>query len=258
VFADRVPIVQLNQINFGKSLIGWGITQKFSDTSKLSIVAAFDIYTQTPVEASDRAYSAFLQHSRYSPKYPDHANFWSPQGVFSDAAGNIYAVKPGTAGPNITANDFLINDGFTSNFDTKFQQIVPRETRYGGSVDLDYDATSWLRFYDSFIIQRNEELSVTPNQGYGGTGNLTIPANSPFNPFGVQLTSAGFNALYELGPWRTDTTIRTLRNTWRTNYPTSARLVCGRKTLSEFPTSSLWRVYSTPSYYLGWILFEPG
>jgi iron complex outermembrane recepter protein len=190
-----------------------GITQKFSDTSKLSIVASFDIYSQTPIEASDRAYSSFLQHSRYSPKYPDQANFWTPQGVFADAANNIYAVKPGTAGPNITQNDFLINDGFTNNFDTKFQQIVPRETRYGGSVNLDYDATSWLKFYDSFIIQRNEELSVTPNQGYGG--NTTVPANNPFNPFGVTLTQAGFpvNALYEMGPWVTDTTVRTLRNT---------------------------------------------
>ena len=196
-----------------------GISHNFSDTSKLSVVAAFDIYSQSPIEASDRAYSAFLQHSRYSPKYPDQANFWSPQGVFNDAAGNTYAVKPGTRGPIVTPDDFLINDGFTSNFDTKFQQIVPRETRYGGNVYLDYDATSWLKLYDSFIIQRNEESSVTPNQGYfsgdrQGLG-FTIPANNPFNPFGVPLQQAGFpvNALYELGPWATDTTIRTLRNT---------------------------------------------
>jgi iron complex outermembrane receptor protein len=199
------------EVNHGQFVSG--ITQKFSDTSKINLVASFDVYTQTPIEASDRAYSAFLQHSRYSPKYPDQGNFWVPQGVFNDAAGNTYAVKPGTAGPNITANDFLINDGFTQNFDTKFQQILPRETRYGGNVYLDYDATNWLKLYDSFIIQRNEETSVTPNQGYGGA--ITVPANNPFNPFGVPLTQAGFpvNALYELGPWATTTTIRTLRNT---------------------------------------------
>jgi iron complex outermembrane recepter protein len=195
-----------------------GISHNFSETSKLSIVASFDIYTQTPIESLDRAYSSFLQHSRYSSKYPDQANFWSPQGVFNDAAGNTYAVKPGTAGPNITPNNFNINNGFTENFDTKFQQVVPRESRYGGSVYLNYDATSWLKFYDSFIIQRNEETSVTPNQGYfsgdrNGQG-FNIPANNPFNPFGVPLQQAGFpvNALYEMGPWATTTTIRTLRN----------------------------------------------
>jgi outer membrane receptor protein involved in Fe transport len=199
------------EVNHGSFVSG--ISHNFSDTSKVSIVAAFDIYTQSPIEASDRAYSAFLQHSRYSPKYPDQANFWTPTGVFNDAAGNLYAVKPGTAGSNITANDFLINDGFTQNFDTKFQQLAPRETRYGGSVNLNYDITACLKFYDSFIIQRNEELGVTPNQGY--SNGITVPANNPFNPFGVTLTQAGFpvNALYELGPWRTDTTIRTLRNT---------------------------------------------
>jgi len=190
-----------------------GISHNFSETSKLSITTAFDFYSQSPIMASDRAYSAFLQHSRYSPKYPDQPNFWSPLGVFTDAAGNFYAVKPGTTGPNITAEDFEINGSIPLNFDTKFKQIVPRETRYGGAVNMAYDATPWLGIYDSLIIQRNEESTVTPNQGY--SNGITVPPTNPFNPFGVTLTQAGFpvNALYELGPWTTDTTVRTLRNT---------------------------------------------
>jgi iron complex outermembrane receptor protein len=190
-----------------------GISHNFSETSKISFVTSFDFYSQSPIMANDRAYSAFLQHSRYSSKYPDQANPWTPLGVFNDSAGNFYAVKPGTAGPNITADDFDINGSAPSNFDTKFQQLVPRETRYGGLVRMDYDATPWLRLYDSFIIQRNEESSVTPNQGY--SSGVTVPANNPFNPFGVPLTPAGFplNGLYELGPWTTHTTVRTLRNT---------------------------------------------
>jgi iron complex outermembrane recepter protein len=196
------------EVNHGSFVSG--ISHNFSDTSKVSIVAAFDIYNQSPIEASDRPYSEFLQHSRYSPKYRDIPNFWTATGIFTDAANNLYAVKPGTAGPNITADNFLVNDGSPNNFDTKFQQLDPRETRYGGSVYLDYDVTASLKFYDSFIIQRNEELGVTPNQGY--SNGVTVPANNPFNPFGVALTTA-IAPLYELGPWVTDTTIRTLRNT---------------------------------------------
>ena len=104
-----------------------GISHNFSETSKLSVVASFDIYTQTPIESLDRAYASFLQHSRYSSKYPDQANFWSPQGVFNDAAGNTYSVKPGTAGPNITPNNFNINNGFTENFDTKSSRWSQRK-----------------------------------------------------------------------------------------------------------------------------------
>jgi iron complex outermembrane recepter protein len=193
-----------------------GISHSFSETSKLDLVASFDVFTSTPIEADDRAYAHFLQHSRYSPKYPDRANFWNPLGTFSDpASGTQFAVKPGTAGPNITAADFDINGPSPQNFDTKFQQVIPRETRYGGSVYMGYDATSWLKLYDSLILQRNEELSVTPNQGYFSGDGITVPANNPFNPFGIQLQQSGFptNALYEMGPWRTDTIIKTLRNT---------------------------------------------
>jgi iron complex outermembrane receptor protein len=83
---------------------------------------------------------------------------------------------------------------------------------------LNYDATSWLKLYDSFIIQRNEDYSVTPNQGYASSDGIVVPANNPFNPFGVPLQQSGVstaqtNSLPEFGPWVTETTIRTLRNT---------------------------------------------
>jgi hypothetical protein len=42
-----------------------------------------------------------------------------------------------------------------------------------------------------------------------------VPANNPYNPFGVTLQQSGFplNAEPEFGPWVTDTVVRTLRNT---------------------------------------------
>jgi iron complex outermembrane recepter protein len=192
-----------------------GISHNFSESSKLSIVTSFDFFNQTPIEAADRSFSANLEHSIYSPKYPDLPQFFSPLGSFVDPSGNIFSVKPGTAGSNITTADFNTAPS-APNFSVKYQQIVPRETNYGGTIRLDYDATPWLKLYDSFIIQRNEDYSVTQNQGYASSDGIIVPANNPFNPFGVPLQQAGFpaaNALPEFGPWVTDTIVRTLRNT---------------------------------------------
>ncbi len=201
---------QVNHVQFTS-----GLSQNFSETSKLSIMANFDFYDQSPIESADRAYSAFLQHSRYSPKYPDISQFFSPRGSFVDPSGNIFSVKPGTAGSSVSTSDFNVGPP-DANFGVKYQQIAPRETNYGGTIGLNYDATSWLQLYDSFIIQRNEDFSVTPNQGYASSDGIVVPANNPFNPFGVPLQQSGdptANSLPEFGPWVTDTTIRTLRNT---------------------------------------------
>ena len=196
-----------------------GLSQKLSDASKLSIVTTFDFYDQSPIEAADRPYSADLEHSQLSPKYPNQSQGFSPLGSFFDPTGtvfggNVFSVKPGTTGSNITGDDFVEGEPPPNN-SVKYQQDLPRETRYGGSVNMDYDATSWLKLYDSFIIQRSEDYSVTQNEGYSSSDGITVPANNPYNPFGVTLQQSGFplNAEPEFGPWVTDTVVRTLRNT---------------------------------------------
>jgi iron complex outermembrane recepter protein len=75
------------------SLVG-GLTQKLSDTSKASVVAAIDYYTSGPIMQEDRAFTS-LNHSALSPKYPDQPNFPPYAGQFSDAAGNFYQVIQG-------------------------------------------------------------------------------------------------------------------------------------------------------------------
>jgi outer membrane receptor protein involved in Fe transport len=88
-----------------------GLTEKFSDTSKLSIVTAVDYYTSSPIMQDDRADTQLI-HSLYSYKYPSSVSAF-PQypGQFSDAAGNFYQVIPGTKGPTVSTSDFLINAG---------------------------------------------------------------------------------------------------------------------------------------------------
>src|SRR6202030_193630 len=143
--------------------------------------------------------------------------FFPANGTFTgNNSGNTYSVKLGTTGPNITGNDFVTTPpGGTAPSQQTFvpidEQLAARETRYGGIVNANYEPTDWLKFYDRFIIQRNEENTVTPNQGFSAADGIVIPANNPFNPFGEALTPNG-QLEREFGPWSTDVIIRTLRN----------------------------------------------
>ena len=113
---------------------------------------------------------------------------------------NLYTVKPGTTGPNITENDFFLNGPAFQTFIPIDEQLAARETRFGGILNTSYSPTDWLKFYDRFIIQRNEENTLTPNQGFSAADGIVIPANNPFNPFGEALTPTG-QLEREFGPW---------------------------------------------------------
>ncbi|MGA7127588.1 MAG: TonB-dependent receptor, partial [Chthoniobacterales bacterium] len=202
------------EVYHGEFTSGW--VQKLSDTSKISIVAAFDYYTQSPVDAVDRR-DTTLNYSLFSPKYPGHFVFPSLTGTFiGENTGNLYQTKNGFNGVNPTPADFNIN---TLDFGYSIDglQVYPREDRLGGLVKLTYDVTDWLKLYDSFLIARTEETSTYgPNQGiYPPPFNpgIIVPTNNPFNPFHepLQVNVLGL-ALNEFGVLKTDTTITTFRD----------------------------------------------
>src|SRR3984893_18739760 len=172
-------------------------------------------YEQSPISLEDRVFNR-LDESHYSPRYPNHANFVSSLGNFLDSAGNVYQVLPGSREP-ITAANFQVNSGTIPDFNPIWQQIVPRETRYGGYAKITWEPTNWLKFYDSFIAQYQAEISSYPNQGtYGPSplnnhGGIVVPANNPFNPFGTALIDQG-QSFAEFGPLRAETEITTFRN----------------------------------------------
>ena len=87
-----------------------GVADKPIFGGKFSVVTAFDYYSQSPIESLDRWY-AYGDRNKLSPKYPNQSvAFFPANGNFTgNTTGNTYQVKPGTTGPNITANDFFIN-----------------------------------------------------------------------------------------------------------------------------------------------------
>jgi outer membrane receptor protein involved in Fe transport len=148
-----------------------GYTFKLSDTSKVSFVAGIDYYSSAPIMQQARPFTN-QNSNEFSPNYPSHPIFPTYRGTFSDAEGNVYQVNPGSA-PPITAANFTINGLPDLEYNDKWFQLLPRESRVGGFFNLNYEPTQWLKLYDSFIIDRSEELSSYENQG--------IYAPSPFN-----------------------------------------------------------------------------
>lgn len=137
-----------------------------------------------------------LNHSLYSPNYPSFITafpFYS--GQFTDnVTGISYQTLPGTKGPVVTQNNFSTST--IPDYNDKWYQLLPRESRLGGVVKLTYDVTDWLKLYDSIIVDRNEELSSYQNEGIygpapGNSGGLVVPADNPWNPFHDPLTIDG-------------------------------------------------------------------
>jgi iron complex outermembrane receptor protein len=184
----------------------------------LSIVTAFDYYDQSPIESIDRWY-AYGDRHKLAANYPNQgvAVFPANGSYIGTTTGNLYIVKPGTTGPNIRANDFFINGTPSQTYIPIDEQLAARENRYGGIINISYSPVEWLKFYDRFIIQRNEENGITPNQGLGSGDHINgrpiiIPANNPFNPFGEPLIPADGQLFREFGPWSSDIVSRTFRN----------------------------------------------
>ena len=192
-----------------------GVSEK-GNFGKVSIVATFDYFSQSPIDSKDRWWSNNTEFSRLSPNYINQQTvFFPPNGSYiGQTTGTIYVQNPGSTQPDLRTN---IPPSETRSAGT--EQLFPRETRYGGTVNLAYNPWDWLKLYDHFIIQRNEETTVTPNQGFSsgdtygqGGPQLVIPANNPFNHTGEALNPLIGQALPEFGPWETITIGRTFRN----------------------------------------------
>ncbi|HXM03046.1 MAG TPA: TonB-dependent receptor, partial [Chthoniobacterales bacterium] len=183
-----------------------GIVDHLSDTSKVSVLGAFDYYESSPIMMSARGYSSNLDHTPFGSYY-NWDSIDSPYGNFFDANGNTYSVIPGTKGPNITKSNFYpVNSPLNEYGSVADYQIDPREDRYGGLIKINYEPTPWLKLYEELTLERNKENSEIPDYGPSQVDNITIPANNPYNPWGVPLQPIG-DALLEFGPQKEVVTI---------------------------------------------------
>ena len=186
-----------------------GLVDHLNDHSKVSVLAAFDYYESSPIMMSDRGYSSNLDHTPFGSYY-NWDTIDSPYGNFIDPNGNTYSVRQGTKGPNITQHSFYpVNAPLNEYGSVEDYQINPREQRYGGLVKINYEPTSWLKLYEEVTVERNKENSEIPDYGPSQTDGTVIPANNPYNPWGVPLQPIG-DALLEFGPQKQVVTIDTV------------------------------------------------
>src|SRR5260221_2897899 len=171
------------------SLVG-GVSHKlWDDNSKLSIVVAFDYYEQGPILAADRPYSANPDHSVLAAKYPGIPNTFSTAGTFNsaqDGSGTQYTVFRGTT----PADGFLTsaNAGVLRNlnFSPTYWMDLPRETRYGGLINLNLNINQNTQMYNPLLIPPHGETIETAQQGFNfayikAFSAFRIPTTNPFN-----------------------------------------------------------------------------
>jgi iron complex outermembrane recepter protein len=189
-----------------------GISHNISDTSKFNVIVAFDYFTSSPINTSDRGFSLNTDHALFGPDLTDLRSHSAPAGFFTGrTSGNSFTLIPGTSAP-ATAGDFTVNGGpNVFNPGERFAQLVPREERYGGYTKVSYSPTQWLQFYDEFSGNHQFEKAKINPTPETSSDNITVPAGNPFNPFGENIQITALRDL-EFGPRITETTIDTYRN----------------------------------------------
>jgi iron complex outermembrane recepter protein len=189
-----------------------GISHNITDTSKLSVLVAFDYFTSSPINTSDRGFSSNPDHTRFGPDLSDLRSGSSPAGFFFGlTSGNTFTLTPGTTAP-ATAGNFVVNGDLNPfNPGERFAQLIPREERYGGYAKITYSPTQWLQLYDEFSGSHQFEKAKINPTPETSSNTLIVPAANPFNPFGEDVQILALRDL-EFGPRITETTINTYRN----------------------------------------------
>jgi iron complex outermembrane receptor protein len=184
-----------------------GISHKFNENSKFSIVATFDYYENSPIDAIDRSFSSNVDHAIRGPDLGDLRSFSPPAGNFIGlTSGNLFSVVPGSNGN--PAN--LVVNGPGNFYNTvPGVQLLPRETRFGTYAKMTYQPFQF-QLYDDFFYQHNEEKANFTASPVTSSDFIVTPATNPFNPTGEDLDTR--LRLLGLGQRLTDTTIQNVRN----------------------------------------------
>jgi len=194
------------------SLTGGIASKLWNDESKFSIISAFDYYEFDPIKSSDRGFSSNLDRS-----FRGYNNRLSSVGnrlqTIDPSTGNFVLKHPGLNGIGVKPSDFAQGspDSMVQYFNiAPYMNLISRQQRVGDFTKIKFEPTNFLRFYDSFSYQHQEENSQIAPTPIGSSNNLVVPANNPYNPYGQDIPLF-YNAL-DAGPRQHTVKIDTTHN----------------------------------------------
>jgi outer membrane receptor protein involved in Fe transport len=194
------------------SLTGGIASKLWNDESKIGIISALDYYELDPIKASDRGFSSNLDHSSRG-----YNNLGSSTGnrfqTIDPSTGNFVLERPGLNGIGVKPSDFAQgspNSMIPFYNAAPYLNLISREQRIGNFTKIKFEPTNFLRFYDSFSYQHQEENTQGPPDSIMSNFGSVMPANNPYNPYGQDIPIY-YRAL-DAGPWQNTIRIDTARN----------------------------------------------
>jgi iron complex outermembrane receptor protein len=195
------------------SLTGGIASKLWNDESKFSIISAFDYYELDPIKASDRSFSSNPDHSSrgYNNGSATRGNRLQ---TIDPNTGNFVLERPGLNGIGVKPSDFAQGSPNSMvpfyNF-APYLNLISREQRIGDFTKIKFEPTNFLRFYDSFSYQHQEEnTQITPTPIVNSSDGLVVPASNPYNPYGQDIPI--YYSALDAGPRQKIVTIDTTRN----------------------------------------------
>jgi outer membrane receptor protein involved in Fe transport len=194
------------------SLTGGIASKLWNDESKFSIISALDYYELDPIRSSDRGFSSNPDHSSQG-----YNNFGSASGnrlqTIDPNTGNFVLEYPRLNGIGVKPSDFIQGSPNLMvpfyNY-TPFSNLISREQRIGDFTKIKFEPTNFLRFYDSFSYQHQEENTQTAASPVMSSDGLIIPADNPYNPYGQDIPI--YYRVLDAGPRQNTINIDTTRN----------------------------------------------
>src|SRR3546814_7737021 len=111
---------------------------------------------------------------------------WSSDVCSSDLAG----IPAGQDGLNLSTEDFVATAGIR-NLYTRDRAIFLAAKQYGVSIDMRYQVAPRMEMFSGLTYTKRKlptrELSINASSGQFGLS--VLPADNPYNPFGVDVRS---------------------------------------------------------------------
>ena len=183
------------------------------NSDQLSGLLVLDYYDRDLLHASDRELTHTSDFTRFGGddlrstfSYP--ANVYSLDGGPLPGLTSPFAGVPaGTDGVGLTPADFAATDGVLNKFETApYQTLQGSADRKSAFASGRYRITPQTSvFAEALYTHRRQVVDFPPEPlPFGQFGFFTVPANNPFNPFGVPV---GVDYRFvELGPRTNDAT----------------------------------------------------